>query len=436
MAQNTIHEARLAYFRETTVCEPPADWAASGTPIEFVSFDTSGIKQEHLDDPTAEARFFAVGVRRKIKGIRNCGASVVLKLHGTGVVTADTDTVVQTALGDMIEHCMGGLHLGTSTTFTGGTATVPIVDDLTDIIPGCMIAAQDITSPTAANLGKVWARRVLSVNVGTKAVTLSEALPFTPAATDPCHAAITGYLRSSILVDAVASAGGPHTFCWYFVNGDTSAPEDLIWRVDGAVASMKIEGLGRGELPTLALDIMGANFAHGDTDGLTNVDLGEPQGHAQLSMGLDVVLSIAVYGNTAINSIDANTVAFEPGYTRAPVKTTTERTHRFEGLASWTVAPGQTKFTVTLLPYGEAWYAALAEGQEYRITLTQPGMGSGAGAGWCLHLPRAQLVTTPARADVDNVHAVSLEFHAMEPADTTGGSNVDLQKSRFTLSTF
>jgi len=82
MAQNTIHEARLAYFRETTVCEPPADWAASGTPIEFVSFDTSGIKQEHLDDPTAEARFFAVGARRKIKAIataapRSCSSSTV-----------------------------------------------------------------------------------------------------------------------------------------------------------------------------------------------------------------------------------------------------------------------------------------------------------------------------------------------------------------------
>lgn len=436
MAAYSIHEKRVSYFRETGVCEPPADWTTDGTAIEFVSCDTSGIVQEHLDDPTAEARFFKVGTRRKIKGIRNCGASIVLKLHGTGVVTADTDTVVQTALGDMIEHCMGGLHLGVSTTFTGGTATIPIVDDVTGILPGSMIAAQDITSPTAANLGKVWARRVLAVNVGTKAVTLSEALPFTPAATDPCHAAITGYLVASVLVDAVASAGGPHTLCWYFAEGDTSAPTDLLWRVDGSVASMKLEGLGRGELPTMALEILGANFAHGGADGLTNVALGTPQGHAQLSMGLDVTLSIGVYGNTAINSVDANAVSFEPGYTRGPVNTTTERIHRFEGLATFTVIPGQTRMQCTLVGYSDDWYATLAAGGEYRITLTQPGMGSGAGAGWCLHMPRAQLVTTPPRADVDNVHGVELEFEAMEPADCTGGSNVDLEQSRFTLSIF
>lgn len=437
MAQHTIYEQRIAYARETTVCEPPAD-PTTATAIEYISCDTAGIKQSLLVDPTAEARAFAVGTRKVIKSIRNCGASVVLKLHGTGVVTAATETVDQTYLGELLEHCMGGVHLGVSTTITGGTAVIPIVTAVTGIIPGAMVGFQDITSPSAENLGKVWARRVLAVDGDTKAVTLSEALPFTPAATDKVHAAITPYLRSTILVDAVASAGGPHTLCWYMIKGDASAPADLVWRVDGSVASMKLDGLGRGALPTLALDILGANFAHGAGDSLANVEFAnEPQGHAQLSMGLDVTLSIQTYNTSAINELDASAVSFDPGFTRVPVISTTERIHRFEGLTTWSFVPGQTKFTCTVLPYEDTWYDQLAAGQLFRITLTQPGMGSGAGAGWCLHLPKVQLLTTPARVDADSaVHAITLEFLAMEPDDTTGGSNVDLQKSRFTLCLF
>lgn len=433
-----ISQQRIAYFREITVCTPPVDPAADATPIEFVSCDTSGIKQDLLVDPTAESRAFAVGTRQRIKSIRNCKAAVVLKLHGTGVVTAGASQVVQTYLGELLEHCMGGVHRGTSTTITGGTSVIPIVASVTGIIPGCMLGFQDITSPSIENVGKVWARRVLSVDGEALSVTLSEALPFTPAATDKVHACITPYLRASILVDAVAAAGGPHTLCWYFLKGDATAPADLIWRVDGSVASMKLDGLGRGAVPTLALDIMGANFAHGGGDGLTNYTFAdEPQGHAQLSMGVDVTMSIQSYGTTAIREVDAPGVTFEPGFARVGINTTTEKTHRLEGLATWSFIPGSTKLTVTVVPYEDTWYDSLAAGQEFRITFSQPGMGSGAGAGWALHIPRAQLIETPGRADVDSaVHGVTLTFEAMEPADCTGGSNVDLEKSRFTLALF
>lgn len=431
MAQTSIHRNWLAFYPETTVATPPADWAASGVAIEHTSVDIAPVKQAWIPDPTLEGRAFAVGTRRMIAGIRNVNATVGIKLHGTGAETAAGEQVADTYLCKLLRHCMGGTHRGTSRTVAGGTATKPTVDDSSGIIPGSLVAFEDTTSPAAVNAGKVHFRRVLSIDSETDELTLSEALPFTPAENDKAHAAVTAYLDEDILEDAVASAGGPHTLSWFVKQAKSGT--DHLWQLEGSVASMQLQGLGRGELPSLQLGIMAANFRVGGADGLTNPSFSSIEGHAQLSMGLDVLCSIQDYGTTSINLQDVNQAAFDPGFTRTPVPTTTEKTHRFEGLASWTFTPGNTRFTVTLLPYSDDWYTDLHAGQFFRINFYQPGDGSGAGKGWCLHIAKAQLVETPSRATVEQVHAVQLVFQAMEPDDCSGGSNEDLEMSRFLI---
>ena len=46
------------------------------------------------------------------------------------------------------------------------------------------------------------------------------------------------------------------------------------------------------------------------------------------------------------------------------------------------------------------------------------GSGGGAGSGWCVHLPKARLITTPGKADVNGNWGTTLEFEATEPAET------------------
>lgn len=431
MAQRSIYRSTVAFYKETTPCLAPADaaaWAANGTSVEHLSANTDDVKQTFLDDMTMERRSLSTGTRVKRKGIRNNGAKVSLKLHGTGTTTADTVTVTETYLGTLLEHCMGGLYLGTSTTVTGGTATIPVLDDVADLIPGCFIAFQDTTSPTAKNTGKLHPRRVLSIDVGTKAVTLSEALPFTPAATDKAHGVELNYVGEAWLEDAVAAGG---TMSWWFQKAQTGT--DLLWQVEGAVASPKFGGLGRGELPQLDLDIMAANFKHGADDDLAWVDFPAPEGHAQLSCGRDILCSIATYGNTAANYLDIASVEFDPGYTRVRNETTTENIDRFEGTASYTYKPGKVRFTVSINQYANTWYANLADDTYFRITFYQPGDGSGAGKMFALHIAKAQLVETPQRTDLNENHAVKLVFEAMEPSDATEASNEDLEKSLFTV---
>lgn len=430
MAHKHIHPQALAFAAETTPCEPPADWTAE-TAIEFISMDLSGVKETLVADVTAERRTMAVGDRPMVKGIRNCSASFVLKLHGLGEETAAASQVPNTHLAKLLKHCMGQAIRGYSTTISGpGTATVPIVTATTGIIPGVMLAFEDTTSPTAQNTGIVHFRRVIAVNGGTKAVTLSEALPFTPADGDAVHGCVTAAFSHSYLVDAVAAGG---LLTWYVKREEGNTDDDLIWELQGTVASFKLDGLGRGSLPTITLDVMAANFAHGAEDGLNNVALAAPEGHAQLSMGTNVRMLISPAGSTAIAEIDCNEVSLDVGMVRKPTMTTTERLHRFDGLSSYHYDPSKSYFTTKVVGYTDDWYAALKVDAEYRITLYQPGDGTGAGKGWCVHGPKVRLVETPARTDIDMVHGTSLKWQLVEPADCTGGSNEDLEKSRFVI---
>lgn len=432
MAQASQHVNELAFYPETTVNTPPGDWGADGVTIEHLSADPASIKQVWLDDPTLEARIMKVGTRDKIAGIRNVDMTVGIKLHGVGEETAAGDQAPNTYLAKILKHTMGGVHRGTSRSVTGGTAVAVQVDNSTGIEVGSLVAFEDTTSPTAANTGRVHFRRVLSIAAGPPIVlTLSEALPFTPANGDAAHAAITGYLDEDVLEDAVASAGGPHTFSW-FVKKHKSGTDHL-WELTGSVASMQVQGLSRGELPSMQLSIMAANFKHGGADGLTLPTFGAAEGHAQLSMGRNLLCSIQDYGTTTLNLQDVNQVSFEPGFARSKVETTTEKTHGFEGLASYSVTPGKTRFTCTLLPFGDDYYADLHAGQKFRINFYMPGDGSGAGKGFCIHIAKAQLVETPSRAVVGDVQGIQLVFEAQEPDDCTGGSNTNLKLSKFLI---
>ena len=423
-AHKSIHENWLGFYPETTVCTAPANWAASGTWIEHLTCDTSGIKQTLVTDPVASRRAFNLGTRKAIKSLRNCTMAVTLPLHGTGVTTADTVQVAQTYLGTLLAHCMGNVHRSTRHAVTGGDAVEVELAAVTGLIPGTFVAFE-----LAADPGKLHPRRI--IEIAGSVVTLSEALPSVPEVDDIAHPCIVPYLDASVLVDAF---NGPSTLTWFVRKSKTGT--DLLWETVGTVASMKLDGLGRGALPSLGLEIMACDFKTGAADGLSNPAPTSFVGNAQLAMGLDVQMNIGEYLDDTLVSHHMANVSFEPGFTRTRVETVTEKINRAEGTATYSFAPGDTKLSVTLTPYDNAWYAGLEEGKEYRLTLYQPGDGSGAGKGWCLHMARAQLISTPGRADANENHAVTLEFKAMEAEDCVGGSNEDLERTRFALALF
>lgn len=438
MAHHSIHRQWLAFFQETTPCTPPeapATWASAGTPIEFISVDLAP-KEALLVDPTAETRIQSVGKRRRIKGIRNIDWSAVIKLHGLGAATPEGETAGLTALSQILTWCCGGVHYSNTEEIVSGTATTLVVGNglTASVIPGCLIAVEDTTSPTAQNLGKLHFARVVEVDDGTDTITLAEDLPFTPAAGDVMHGVATIYVDEDYLEDAIR-AGSIRTWNWFHKRAKTGTEE--LWQLEGCVGSFTINNLGRGQLPQIALSIMAANFRYGGEDGLTSPSFGTPQGKPQLSMGKDVRCSISNYSTTTRTTVDVNATTFEPGLNRVRVETATEEIERFEGMSTYSVAPTDCKMTFTVLPHADSWYGALHDDADYRITLYQPGPGgsaaAGAGKSWCIMMPRAQISETPSRVDVNEVSGASVSFSAMEPDDTTGGTNEEIEKSLFLI---
>lgn len=414
-------------FPEVTPCIGPADWGAQQW-LEHLAVDVAGIEEALIPDPTLEREVLSTGKRRRIRGIRNCGFSARLKMHGTGVATVVDSQVAETSLSKVLAHCMGGSHRTYTREILSGTTTVITfaADKTVGYVPGCLVAFEDTTAPADADEGKLHFRRVIAVDATT--ITLSEELPFTPAADDLAHGTITIHCDEAWLEDAVEEAG---TASWLIKK--TKLGTDYLWEVLGSVASFSIANLSRGQLPEVALAVLGANFKHSGEDGLTDPTPGTALGKPQLSMGIDAQMLLGVYGNDTLTRVDYNQAAFDVGFTRERVETGSENIDMFHGMSTYTVGVGDTKATLTLVPFSPAYYGYLENGTDLRWTLYQPGPGSGAGKAWALHMPRVQVSKTPGRADVNNVHASTVEISAMIADDATGGSLADLEKSPFLI---
>lgn len=425
MAAKHNHHYRVAYFEETTVGTAPADWNASGVPIEFTSVDVAGLKQEFITDPTMEEHPFDAQTRAVIHGIKNGEIKLGLKLHGIGSEVNAGSQVAANALSNLLKHAWGGVHRSNSVAVTAGTDEHTFeVTAATNIIPGCIIRVEDKTSPAAGWAGKTVARRVIDVTGTT--ITVDEDLPFTPAAGDKVHATITVYFDKSQLEDAVANND---TLAWLIALYE-SGTDDIYQAVGSVISELKID-LPEGGVPGLETTILAGTFMHGTEDGLANPDFATATyGHAQLAIGRDTQVSISDYGDDTLAYRDVNAITVEPGIGRQRIKARTEKTHNLEGTATYGLKVDNTTLSLTFPTYEESWYADLNDSQFYRVTIDQV---APAGKGWSIHVPKAQIDQTPGRQIVTDVWGATVNLRAARPSNATAASNEDLERSRILL---
>lgn len=301
---------------EAVPCVPDAGGWAAQQWLEHLAVDVTGLEEALIVDPTLERRMLPTGKRIKIRGIRNGTFSARVKLHGTGAVTAIDSQVAETGLAKTLKHCLGGLHRTYSRTIVSGTTTVITFANTktAGFIPGCLVAFEDTTAPDTSSEGKLHFARVIAVDDGADTITLSEELPFTPAAGDIAHSTITIYPVESFLEDAVTAGG---LASWLIKK--TRADTDHLWEALGCVATMGIANLGRGQLPEVSLAIMTANFNHTAYDDLVDPVPGTALGFPQLSMGRDAHMLLSPYDATDREEVEYNAAAFEPGIARERV---------------------------------------------------------------------------------------------------------------------
>lgn len=404
----------LAFYQETTQGDPPADWDNDGTLVDHLEADPSSITQSLIEDATLNTR--AKTKRLKIKGLKNVeGVKVGLNWHGSEVETTDTNQVTQTALAQILEHCMGGQQLGYSTTCTAGTAAIPVVASGTGIDEGVFLGFEDQDDP-----GRVHIRRVVSWNNGGLAATLDQALPFTPANGDKVHACIMSYIDEDILEDSEA---GPYTFSWRIEKGT-----EAVWDLMGTKANLALQ-FPRNAPPRLDLTIMAATWRH---ESLTKETWTQtPAGKAPLAIGPGTQIFLQTYGTYTDNTYCTSSFAMEPGIAIMPIDTVvTHEGSNMEGRCGYTIGQADTTATIQIVPFDNDWETVLQNNTFKTLRYCQVAQ---AGKSWAVHFSRCEITETPKHGTFSNAQGVNIKFTAHEDLANSNASNAKLWRSNIIL---
>lgn len=416
--------SQLAYFPETTQGTPPANgvaWVAGGRRIRHLAsaLDPSGLAQAVVEDERSQTSVF--GLNTKVKGLRGVQQPVGLYLTGSGATTADGDQIAETDLMILLEHALGGLHRSNSTVLDAGghTTTVINVEDATNIIEGCLIAIEDTSADSL-----LYVRRVLDVS--TLAITLDEALPFTPVDDDVVHGMATAYIDETILVDS-NGAGGPYTMSWLIQKGLPAALEN--WQLHGGKLQLDSIDLPRGGLPSVSGTIFAASFVGPGTAPSPSWTVA-PSGPAPVSIGPRTEIQFQDYGTTTANHIQVGECSITVGVPVVVTETVTEVQSNMEGVASYATQPADTMTTLGIVPMAASFWADFAVDQFISFRWSKI---AGPGQIFAIAMPRCEIASMPKRGTQNAVSRADVELRAHPDEEITGASNQALVTSKILI---
>lgn len=429
------HPSQLRYAFESTAGTGPADasaWdtavgsASTGGSLRHIatSLNTDALKQSMIEDERSQVDVLTQEL--KIHGIRG-GVSIPFEiyLHGTGVLTADTDQVADDMVGNFLEHVFGGQQSTYSTTATGGSTTTAVLDATTGIDEGVYLAIQDNTSPIAAHSGRVYIRQVASYNSGTSTVTFDEALPFAVSSGDIVHGCRAYYIDESVLVDSTGASN--RQLSWHIMKGLAGATE--AWELHGCVSELASMTFNRNAAPTLAFNTHVASYV-GPGTAVEPSFTDTPFGFAPQAIGPSTSLWMADTGSTTSTQFSAISVGVAPGLVRTPVETVTEATSGMPGRGLYSIGKSDCMATIHFAPYTATRLSEFLNDTEKQIRYAK---AAAPGSAWAVHFPRCQVVEEPTSMDAEDVMGVNVAFRAMQRAANSNASNTALWRSRMVL---
>lgn len=403
----------VASIVETTFADTTVDFGTSGVEFFCLSpgLDVSGLRQTNV--PNDNYRQRPDGFHPMVRGLKS-GASVTWKqyLTGSGANAAEGAASVATTLANHIKCAMGGMHLGFSIGFSGGTVSAPTIDSDPGFEKGDWIYCYD----DSAGRGEFY--RVEAIASTT--LTLDRDLHFTPVAADSIKGVIDLYWHK----DGLTEPGHP--------DNDTLAimakgedPEDC-FACYGVGVSMTIDPIVQGEPVTLGFEGAVTTFLHEtlSVPGLTDA----PTGEAPLIAGTGA----STYFMWSTKSGDfANDEVFtvEPqvAIKRAPVT----GPNGIEGIHGYTATGfGENRLTVSV-PFEEDYATEFRAGTQ-RKAIVQVGNGATGVVG--IVFPRLEYQTDPVRGVQTELTSREIEFRALEENDSAGALTGDsLEKWRSSM---
>lgn len=417
---------RFAYFAETTAGTPPADWDASGTLVEALVIDPSGITQSHHMDETLEERWSMFQRRDVIHGVKSdAGVSTEHYLTGHGQQPAAGSSATATWLSTLITHGLGGSDITSSETVTGGTTTTITVADVSNWEEGAFVAVEDLTSPTSTNSGVAYIRRITDITgAGPYTVTLDEALPFTPDNGDIARSCIAHYLDPDVLEDSTAASG--RTMSLKIERAGVRS----VWECTGCAATMSLTNLGRDQQPRIAFEWMIGDWESYDTVTKTTWTQ-TPTNVPARTIGVHTHAFVQEKGTTTQNDLSINALDVQVNVPRASIDQINESSFGMHGRAGYTADAEQASgVQITTASHGINWEAKDQAKTRYTVRIAQV---AGAGYGWAIHMTNCKLSATPVYQQVGPNAGWQLTFQADEEDDNSGASTADLWRSRIII---
>lgn len=405
----------LARYAEATQGTGPADWDASGVRMRFVagSADFSSLKQTTIEDERSQEN--VQDYDQVVLGIKG-GVEFPFDvyLHGLEATTASGSTVTQNELSELLEHCLGGVHLSRSTTATGGTTTTAVLTDDTDISLGCHLGV--------VQSGRVWIRRVIAHNAGTNTVTFDQALPAAVANGDVIHGCATHYFDEDVLND---SSVGPSTWSLLGqVGGRGSARE--WYELNGCKLHVDSISLSRNALPKASIKAMVASFQ--TPDEVSDVSwTSDPEGAAPVAVGPRTSFWIEDYGTSTNTTRHCMELNVKPGGKPSPIETITEAEDGMPGIAAYGLTRDKTTASLKML-FSQAEYQDFSAQTLKQLRWQRDG---GAGRTIAVGMYRAEIMSPPVPTAVNPSLGEDFELHALRNTDDS--ATTDLWRSRMVI---
>lgn len=426
MANNYRHKDHsvLAVFEETTAGQGPADWSTSGTRLDHTAADLDGLfTQEIIVDPRREGQendWIDVGQRELILGARGNGnGSFTLLMHGNEDTSpSDGAAPSQHALGKLFKHCLGGEDLATSHDVTGGTTTSLTMASTTGLALGSFVGVRDLTSPSSANAGRVFIRRITALVVDTS-VTLDEALPFTPDSGDLAVGCSTYYEDPDVLEDSTGAAG--RTLSLYHA-GKTAEDVRIAY---GVALTASLSELARNAVPQVTFTGQCGNWE-------TSPDVAQDDSSwAAEGIGAQIVgrytrCWLEDYGTTTSTKRPIASMEVGPLHERSKIETITTAGENLESMAGYSAPAGtETTIGLNIAGYDDDWETDLQEGS---LKVLRFAHESQPGKSWALHFSRCRVRQTATPSEVSDVKGTQVTLLACR--DTTSTATTALWRTK------
>lgn len=423
---NSSFPSQLAYFQEVTQGTGPADGAAwvtacasiaTGARLRHIgeSLDMGGVEQQTVPDERSHLDVF--DREYDAKGLKNVTFPMSLYATGSGATTAAGSQIAATALSTLLTHCLGGTHRSNSTLLSGGghTTTVLNVTATTNITPGCLIVVQDTST------GEIHPARVLAV--AALAVTLDEALPFTPVDGDTVRGCITNYIDTSVLVD---SSVGPTTYSWLVQKGLTPTEN---FEFHGCKSELKSLTLSRNALPVFAFETQAAHFDPPGTAPSPTWAATTIHGNAPVTIGPASVWTYQTQGTTTRNAIHVSESTVDVGVPAIPVDTNTEVEENMEGRQGYSTGPAPTTISLNVVPLASSAWTQFDSASYKRLRFYKRASN---GQIIIVCFPKCQ-IKAPKRGTSGPVSSNQLMLEAFPGDDAVSPSNTALATSKILI---